>query len=67
MYDEICVQLTLYVPETVSPEIILEARGIHPMLFQCWPTVFDAGATLKTALGECPVFAGKPGVKYNTP
>ena len=22
-------------------------RGIHPMLFQCWPTVFDAGPTLK--------------------
>ena len=22
-------------------------RGIHPMLFQCWSCVFDAGATLK--------------------
>ena len=21
--------------------------GIHPMLFQCWPTVFDAAPTLK--------------------
>ena len=22
---------------------------------------------IETALGECPVFAGKPGVEYNTP
>ena len=22
-------------------------HGIHPMLFQCWPSVFDAGPTLK--------------------
>ena len=24
-----------------------QTRGIHLMLFQCWPTVFDAGPTLK--------------------
>ena len=24
-----------------------QRRGIYPMLFQCWPTVFDAGPTLK--------------------
>ena len=24
-----------------------QIRGIRPMLFQCWPTVFDAGPTLK--------------------
>ena len=23
-----------------------QTRDIHPMLFQCWPTVFDAGPTL---------------------
>ena len=32
--------------------------GIHPMLYQCWPTVFDAGPTLKQHLGECTVLAG---------
>ena len=26
---------------------IQQTRGIHTMLFQCWPTVFDAGPTLK--------------------
>ena len=26
---------------------ISQTRGIHPMLFQCWSTVFDAGPTLK--------------------
>ena len=24
-----------------------QTRGIHPILFPCWPTVFDAGPTLK--------------------
>ena len=24
-----------------------QTRGIHPMLFECSPTVFDAGLTLK--------------------
>ena len=24
-----------------------QTRGIHPMLFQCYPTVFDAGPTLQ--------------------
>ena len=24
-----------------------QTRGIHPMLFQCWANVFDAGPTLK--------------------
>ena len=24
-----------------------QTRGIHPILFQCWHTVFDAGPTLK--------------------
>ena len=24
-----------------------QTRGIHPMLFKCWATVFDAGPTLK--------------------
>ena len=24
-----------------------QTRAIHPILFQCWPNVFDAGTTLK--------------------
>ena len=24
-----------------------QTRDVHPMLFQCWPTVFDVGPTLK--------------------
>ena len=24
-----------------------QTRDIHTMLFQCWPTIFDAGPTLK--------------------
>ena len=35
-----------------------QTRGIHPTLFQCWSTVFDAGPNIETALGECLVFAG---------
>ena len=26
---------------------IQQTRGIHTMLFQCWPTVFDAGPTVR--------------------
>ena len=26
---------------------IQQTQGIHTMMFQCWPTVFDAGQLLK--------------------
>ena len=39
-------------PERVNTQ---QTRDIHPILFQCWLTVFDADPT---ALGECHVFAG---------
>ena len=31
----------------VTNTIPQQTRGIHPMLFQSWATVFDAGPTLK--------------------
>ena len=35
------------------------AQGIHTMLFQCWPTVFDAGPTLKQHRVNVPSLLGK--------
>ena len=35
-----------------------QTRGIHPMLFQCWPTVFDAGPTLKQHWVNAPCLLG---------
>ena len=32
-----------------------QTRGIHPMLFQCWPTVIDAGPTLKQRCVNVPL------------
>ena len=34
-----------YVDIGVDKVVTKQTRGIHPMLFQCWPT--DAGPTLK--------------------
>ena len=39
-------------------DIAHQTPDIHPMLFWCWPTVFDVDPT---ALGECLVFAGLGG------
>ena len=36
----------------------LQTRGIHPMLFQCWSTVSDAGPTLKQHWDNAPCFLG---------
>ena len=30
-----------------KPCISQQTRGIEPMLFECWATVYDAGLTLK--------------------
>ena len=35
-----------------------QTRGIHTMLFQCWPTVFDAGRTLKQHWTYAPCLMG---------
>ena len=35
-----------------------QIRGIRPMLFQCWPTVFDAGPTLKQHWVNAPCLLG---------
>ena len=37
---------------------ILQTRGIHPMVFQCWPTVFGAGPTLKQYWVNAPCLLG---------
>ena len=36
-----------------------QIRDIHPMLFQCWPTVFDAGPTLKQHWVNAPCLTGR--------
>ena len=33
-----------------------ETRGLHPMLFQCWSSVEDAGPTLKQHWVKAPCF-----------
>ena len=35
-----------------------QTRDIHPMLFQCWPIVFDAGPTLKQHWVNAPCYLG---------
>ena len=35
-----------------------QTRGIHPMMFQCWHTVFDAGPTLKQNWVNAPCLLG---------
>ena len=35
-----------------------QTRGIHPMLFQCWPIIFDAGPTLKQNWMNAPGLLG---------
>ena len=42
-YDTVCIGLP-----TTYLHMRLETRGIHPMLFQCWPFVFDAGQNLNS-------------------
>ena len=32
---------------TLDIKLIQQTRGIEPMLFQCWSTVYDGGPTLK--------------------
>ena len=41
-----------------------QTRGIHPMLFQCWPTVFDAGPTLKQHWVNAPCLLGSPALPF---
>ena len=49
-----------YVYEKYAPIHTQQTRGIHPMLLQCWSTVFDAGPTLKQhRSGECIVRLGR--------
>ena len=46
-----------------------ETLGIHPMLFQCWPTVFDAGPTLKqpsVIVIQVTLFIPAPETPHNT-
>ena len=37
-----------------------QTRDIHPLLYQCWPTVFDAGPTLKQHWVNVPCLLGWP-------
>ena len=41
---------------TGSAVCFAQARGIHPMLFKCWPIVFDAGPSLKQHWVYVPCF-----------
>ena len=55
--------MVVYVYEKYAPIHTQQTRGIHPMLFQCWSTVFDAGPTLKQhRSGECIVLLGRVGL-----
>ena len=38
---------------------VCQARDIYPMLFQCWPTVFDAGPALKQHRVNAPCLLGR--------
>ena len=56
-HNHISIFHTFYLPLTPDAKLTMyklmkyilhsqKTRGVHPMLAQCWPTVFDAGPTL---------------------
>ena len=53
--------------EKYAPIHTQQTRGIHPILFQCWSTVFDAGPTLKQHRVNSSCFwagSSSPGARY---
>ena len=56
--EDNCV--VVYVYEKYAPIQTKQTQGNHPMLFQCWSTVLDAGPTLKQHRScECILFLGR--------
>ena len=54
---------------TGSVVYFAQTRGIQPMLFQCWPTVFDAGPSLKQhwVIAPCFLTAALCSWRFNIP